>query len=475
MSPARLFRPCHPCLDALVEGAETAPVALIPLTADAVDGWLAEQPPERVAWVRSTGFSGAPGSTCALPGSDGALAGILAGLGDGRDRWALAELPRRLAPHVVSLPKETPPTLAATVAEAWALGCYRFDGFKEDPGDPPARLIWPATVNRDAVRRRVAAIALTRDLVNMPASHLGPAELAGVARAMAEYHEATFFEIVGDALLAEGWPAVHAVGRGSARPPRLIDLRWGREEHPRVTLVGKGVVFDSGGLDLKPPSNMKLMKKDMGGAAHALGLAHAIMDADLPVRLRVLIPAVENMPSGSAFRPLDVLETRKGLTVEVGDTDAEGRLVLADALAEADGEKPALLLDMATLTGAARVALGPDIPAVFTRDDALAADLMAAATAADEPLWRLPLHAPYRRMLDSPVADISSTGSGPFAGAVTAALFLSEFVSAETPWAHLDLFAWAPSGKPGRPEGGAAHALGALYTLIERRFGGAGD
>ncbi|MQX37750.1 leucyl aminopeptidase family protein [Roseospira navarrensis] len=474
MSDAALFRPDPPCLDTLVEdGAEGPPIPLTPLTREGLETWLAERDAAGAAWVRASGFSAAVGSTCPVPGPDGTVAGVLAGLGDGTDRWAAAPLPERLPPGTYALPTETPADRATAITEAWALAGYRFDRYRSAPQEAarPA-LIWPAGVDRAAVRRRVAAVALVRDLVNTPASDLGPAELAGVARAMADHHGAAFHEIVGDALLPEGWPAVHAVGRGSARPPRLIDLRWGREDHPRVTLVGKGVVFDSGGLDIKPSAGMRLMKKDMGGAAHALGLAHALMDAGLPIRLRVLIPAVENMLSGSAFRPLDVLETRKGLTVEVGNTDAEGRLVLADALAEADRESPALLLDMATLTGAARVALGPDIPALLTRDDTLAADLLAAGTEADEPLWRLPLHASYRRMLDSSVADLSSTGTSPFAGAITAGLFLAEFVSPETPWAHLDLFAWAPSSRPGRPEGGAAHGLDALFRLIAGRFGG---
>ncbi|MBB4285787.1 leucyl aminopeptidase family protein [Roseospira goensis] len=484
---APLFRPAHPCLDSLIDPpgrAAPAPVPLIPLTRDALDDWLAGQPAARAAWVRALGFRAKAGETCPLPGDSGGHDGagpdgILVGLGDGSDRWALAGLPRRLAPGCYALDPAAGDDLAPTVAVAWALGAWRFDRYKSAPdtdGDrdsappAPARLVWPAGVDRARVRRHVAAVALTRDLVTTPAADLGPAELAAVTRALAAHHGADFREIVGDALLAENWPAVHAVGRGSARPPRLLDLRWGDEAHPRVTLVGKGVVFDSGGLDLKPSAGMKLMKKDMGGAAHALGLAHAIMDAGLPVRLRVLIPAVENMPSGSAFRPLDVLRTRKGLTVEVGNTDAEGRLVLADALAEADREDPALLIDLATLTGAARVALGPDIPALFTRDDALAADLAAAGAETGEPVWRLPLHPGYRAMLDSPVADLSSTGSSPFAGAITAALFLSAFVSEATPWAHLDLYAWAPSSKPGRPEGGAAQALAALFALVERRF-----
>ncbi|SDE61946.1 leucyl aminopeptidase family protein [Rhodospira trueperi] len=471
MAEPFLFRPDPPCLDALVEApAEGAPaVPLIPIRTDALEAWLAEQPPERAAWVRAAGFTGRAGAVCPLPGDGGTRAGVLVGLGDGDDPWALAGLPRALPAGAYALADGDGADLAETAALAWALGAYRFDRYKTAPGDPPARLVWPAGVGRAAVRRRVAAVAWVRDLVNTPAADLGPAELAAETRALAEHHGARFHEIVGDALPAENWPAVYAVGKGSARAPRLLDLRWGDAARPRVTLVGKGVVFDSGGLDLKPASAMLVMKKDMAGAAHALGLAHMIMDAGLPVCLRVLIPAVENMVSGTSFRPRDVLATRKGLTVEVGDTDAEGRLVLADALAEADGERPALLLDMATLTGG--VALGPNISALFTRHDALAADLLDAATAVDEPVWRLPLHVPYRAMLDSTVADISSTGSGRLGGAITAALFLAEFVSPETPWAHLDLYAWNPKTKPGRPEGGAVQGLTALYGLIERRFG----
>ncbi len=467
-----------PCLGTLVEEAAGA-VPLSCLRPGDLAAWREAQPPPVIAWVASAGFRARAGETCLLPGEDGAPSGALVGLGEAPDRWALAGPPTALSQGIYALadtPATKAPGFAEAAAVAWALGAHRFDRYRtRAPADPPARLAWPAGVDRAAVARRVTAITLTRDLVNTPAADMGPADLAAVARALAERHGGTLTDVVGDALLAETWPAVHAVGRASARAPRLLDLRWGDEAHPRVTLVGKGVVFDTGGLDLKPAGNMQLMKKDMGGAAHALGLAHAIMAAGLPVRLRVLIPAVENAVSGDSFRPLDVLTTRKGLTVEVGNTDAEGRLVLADALTEADAERPALLLDLATLTGAARVALGPDVPALFCRDEALAADLLAAGEATGEPLWRLPLHAGYRALLDSPVADLSSTGSSPHAGAITAALFLAEFVSPETPWAHLDLFAWAPKARPGRPEGGAAQGLDALFTLIARRFGGVGE
>src|SRR5260221_565754 len=307
--------------------------------------------------------------------------------------------------------------------------------------------------------------------ITPPAEHMGPAELAGAAEDLAGRHSARFSAIVGDALLAENYPMIHAVGRASARAPRLADLTWGDAQAPKLTLVGKGVCFDSGGLDLKTAGGMRLMKKDMGGAATLLGLADAIMAARLPVRLRVLVPAVENFVSANAMRPLDVIRTRKGITVEIGNTDAEGRLILCDALSEADAEKPALLIDMATLTGAARTALGPELPALFSNDDALAAELLDAAEGAADPLWRMPLWKPYRKMLSSQVADINNVSESAFAGAITAALYLQEFVAKETPWAHIDTYAWNQSSRPGRPEGGEALGLRALYHLVEERFG----
>jgi leucyl aminopeptidase len=299
---------------------------------------------------------------------------------------------------------------------------------------------------------------------------MGPEDLAKAAEDLAQRTGGKIRTITGDDLLTEGFPAIHAVGRASTRAPRLIDLTWGDEAAPKVTLVGKGVCFDSGGLDLKGAANMKLMKKDMGGAAHVLGLASMIIAGALPVRLRVLIPAVENAVSGNAFRPMDVLATRKGLSVEVGNTDAEGRLILADALAEADRENPALLIDMATLTGAARTALGPELPAMFTAHDDLALDILAASRDAHDPVWRLPLWKNYRRLLDSKVADINNASDSPFAGAITAALFLQEFVAPTTPWVHFDIFAWNPTARHGRPEGGEAMVIRALYRMIERRM-----
>ncbi len=301
---------------------------------------------------------------------------------------------------------------------------------------------------------------------------MGPPELAVAAAQLADKHRAFYRVIAGDTLLAENYPMIHAVGRaaGPGREPRLIDMRWGDPAAPKVTLVGKGVCFDTGGLDLKPASGMRLMKKDMGGAATILGLADAVMTARLGVRLRVLVPAVENAVAGNAIRPLDIVKTRKGLTVEIGNTDAEGRLILCDALAEADGEKPRLLIDFATLTGAARTALGPDLPALFSNDDELAEDLLRAGKAQSDPLWRLPLWADYRGMYKSKIADLNNVSESPFAGAIQAALYLEDFVSPTTPWAHIDTFAWNGTSRPGRPEGGEALGLRAAYAMIAARF-----
>jgi leucyl aminopeptidase len=312
-------------------------------------------------------------------------------------------------------------------------------------------------------------VFLVRDLVNTPANECGPAEVEQAARALADAHGAEVGVTLGEKLKDE-FPLVHAVGQGSAREPRLIDLTWGDAGHPRVTLVGKGVVFDTGGLDIKPESAMALMKKDKGGAATALGLAHMVMDAKLRVRLRVVIPTVENAVSGTAFRPGDVFKSRKGLRVEIGNTDAEGRLILADALALADEDAPALLIDFATLTGAARVALGPELPALFTDDDALAAEVARCGAAEADPSWRLPLWHPYASMLDSKIADIDNVGGSRFGGAITAALFLARFVERAKSWLHFDLFAWNPKDKPGRPEGGEAQTIRALYAMLAARY-----
>ena len=442
-------------------------VPLTPLTTQDLEGWLAGQPPRAAAWVKATRFTAKPGSVCLLPGADGALERALAGIDPDDGPWAYGGLPAALPEGTYRLDPAPEPAQAERAALGWALGSYEFTRYRK-PQRGFATLVWPKGANRAAIARAAEATWLVRDLVNTPAGDMGPAELAAAARRLARAHGARTAVVLGDHLLRRNYPAIHAVGRASAGAPRLIDLRWGTAG-PRISLVGKGVCFDSGGLDLKSAGGMKLMKKDMGGAAHALGVASMVMAAKLPVRLRVLIPAVENSVSGNAFRPLDVLPTRKGLTVEVGNTDAEGRLVLCDALAEAGRDKPDLLVDFATLTGAARVALGPGLPALFCNDDATAEALLGHGLAQHDPLWRLPLHRPYRRLLDSKVADLNNVSDGPYAGAITAALFLQEFVEPGIPWVHLDIMAWNPAASAGRPAGGEAMGLRAVYALIAER------
>lgn len=425
-------------------------------------------------FAQATGFSGAAGTICPLPGPGGAVEEILVGLGDGVDRWAFAAIADALPLGTYALSGALESDTATDAAVAWMLAGYAFTRYRTaSPAKDRPRLVWPEGARQAEALSVARATALTRDLVNTPAADMGPADLEAAARTLAEAHGAEVDCIVGDALLDRGYPAIHAVGRAAtaARAPRLIDLRWGPHTAPRVTIVGKGVCFDSGGLDLKPASAMKLMKKDMGGAAHALGLAALIMDSGLPVRLRVLIPAVENAVSAESFRPGDVLDTRKGLTIEVNNTDAEGRIILADALAEADSESPAVLLDFATLTGAARVALGPDLPALFSNDDALADALLTHGRRLDDPLWRLPLWPGYRAQVDGTVGDLDNAPEGGMAGAITAALFLERFVSPATPWAHIDCYAWAPKALPGRPAGAAAQGLRAALGALRERFG----
>ncbi|CAK0759857.1 leucyl aminopeptidase [Azospirillaceae bacterium] len=458
-------------LAALRAKASADTVPLTPLSRDQLDPWLASQPPSVGSWLAATAFAAEPGRVALIPNAEGRLARVVVGVAADDHLWAYAALPTTLPPGSYRIEREFDPQQGAQVALGWALGAYSFTRYRSTQDKAPAQLIWPRGTDRSGVERASDAITLVRDLINTPAADMGPAELAEVASDLAEEFEGSLQVLVGDQLLEANYPAIHAVGRASPRAPRLIDLSWGRRSDPKVTLVGKGVCFDTGGLDLKTSGNMLLMKKDMGGAAHALGLARMVMMAGLPVRLRVLIPAVDNAVSGDALRPLDVIGTRKGLTVEVGNTDAEGRLILADALAEAATERPALLLDFATLTGAARVALGTDLPALFCNDDALAQSLTEAAAATQDPLWRLPLWQGYRKGLESKIADLSNVASHSYAGAIIAALFLESFVLPDVPWAHFDIMAWNPTPRPGRPEGGEAMTIRAAYAMIERRFG----
>jgi leucyl aminopeptidase len=454
---------------------DSAAIPIDAVAAERLPACLAKLDAKAAAWLGATGYAAAAGEIAVVPGlgaGEGAVASVLFGLGKGDAAPSL--LPGKLA---TTLPAGayrlrdgfTDPALAAL---AFALGAYRFTRYRESRGNAP-RLVMPAGIDAADVTRIADGVILARDLVNTGANDLGPAELAAAAESLAKRHNATFRQIVGDALLADNFPLVHAVGAAAVpeRAPRLIELRWGSESDPKVTLVGKGVVFDTGGLDIKPSAGMLLMKKDMGGAANALALAHMIMDAGLPVRLRVLIPSVENAIAGNAFRPGDVFKSRKGLTVEIGNTDAEGRLILADALAYAGEESPGLIVDLATLTGAARTALGPEVIPVYTADDALAADLTRHGAAVADPVWRMPLWSPYNSLIESKIADINNAGQSPYAGSITAALFLQRFVPDPARWLHADIFAWNPAAKPGKPEGGEAQAIRALYALLKERYG----
>ncbi|GHF12731.1 leucyl aminopeptidase [Kordiimonas sediminis] len=419
-------------------------------------------------WLTATGFDAKPGSHATFMDQDGALAGVVASVKDG-DFWALAKVSSALESgrYVIA---NTETTHAHVVA--WMLGKYSFDRYKTPKSDKCPVLMLPDGFCGKQAGAEAEAITLVRDLVNTPTEDMGPTDLQDTAEALAEEFGATCQTIIGDDLLDENFPAIHTVGRAAAagREPRIIDLCWGREDAPKVTLVGKGVCFDTGGLDLKPSQFMRWMKKDMGGAAHVLGLARLLMTTNVDIRLRVLISAVENAVDGNAFRPGDILNTRKGLTVENGNTDAEGRLVLCDALTLACEESPELLIDFATLTGAARVALGADLPATYTNSEDVWNTLENCSKEAADPLWRLPLYGDYDSQLDSNIADLSNISESPFAGSITAALYLQRFITEGTDWLHLDVFAWNQSARPGRPKGGEAQALRAVYGLIKSRF-----
>jgi len=456
--------------DALIKRSRSTPTDIVPLTGSELKKWLGGCKARSRRWVESTRFEAAPATLCLVPAADGGLECVLSGISDADDPFAIAHLPAALPAGNYRLAAEWPRERYERAAIGWALGAYQFTRYKKQ--DPVrAHLSVESASRLRHVRDQVGGLYRVRDLVNTPAEDMMPEHLAQATREMAEAFDARVDEIVGDALVKKNYPAIHAVGRAAAHAPRLIDMRWGRNKHPKLTLVGKGVCFDSGGLDLKSASGMRLMKKDMGGAAHAIGLAHMIMSAALPVRLRVLIPAVENAVAGNAYRPGDVLASRKGLTIEIDNTDAEGRVVLCDAISEACDESPDLLIDFATLTGAARVALGTDVPAMFSNRDDVAEGLAEASERTRDPLWRMPLHGPYRQLIDSRVADIVNSASGSYGGAITAALFLQDFVSAKTAWVHFDLMAWNLQSRPGRPEGGEAMALRAIFDYVRERYG----
>jgi len=461
----------------LIDPTDTAlPVEAI--HEEAYDSWLAAQSAGLQSWLSSTGFKGKGGQTAVLPGAEGAAAGAVYIIGGNEERgglWAWSGLWDGLTAGEYHIVSELSAEDVYDAAMGFALAAYRFDRYHKDDADnqDAAFLVWPEGCDQNAVRGAYGATVLVRDLINTPASDLGPAELAAAAKELADASGAAYHEVIGVDLIREDFPAVYAVGRGAedSRAPRLVEFTWGREDAPSVTLVGKGVTFDTGGLDIKSSTGMKLMKKDMGGAAHALGLASMVMASKLDVRLRVIIAAVENSVSGGAMRPQDVIGTRKGLSVEIGNTDAEGRVILADALALASEDHPDLILDFATLTGAARVALGAEIPALFCNDDALAEDIFQASQRTADPLWRLPLHGPYNKQTKSKIADLRNDTDSSYGGAIMAALFLENFVGEGISWAHVDLMGWNLAAQPGKPEGGEAMSMRAMFDALANRFG----
>ncbi|WP_237215575.1 leucyl aminopeptidase family protein [Falsiroseomonas oryziterrae] len=454
----------------LIADSSAAPRTLNVASPDGLEALLARLEPGQAAWLRGHGFTAKAQELVLLPGPEG-IAGAVLGLGsdpqEAASPWAFGAAPFALPEGTAWRIEGAPDPHAAVLG--WCLGGYRYRQLKSQLGRAPARLVPPP--GSDAALREAAAICRGRDLINTPANHLGPAELAEAVHALGATHGATV-EIVEGAALAEGFPAVQAVGGGSPRGPRVAVLRWeGAKDAPLVALCGKGVCFDTGGLDLKPSAAMLRMKKDMGGAAAVMAAAEMLMAAKAPIRLLLLVGAVENAVSGTAFRPLDVIRTRKGLSVEIGNTDAEGRLVLADLLAYAAEQQPDLVVDCATLTGAARVALGPDLPALFTDDDGFAGTLLQSGQTKNDPLWRLPLQGTYVSWLDSPVADLNNVAAKPMAGAIIAALFLKRFVPQGLRWAHVDLYAWNDSTRPGRPEGGEVQAARAIADAVMRMSG----
>ncbi|MBL23261.1 MAG: leucyl aminopeptidase [Rhodospirillaceae bacterium] len=459
-------------LDCFTTETDGDAIAITPVTKSSLNDWLEKQPDDLATWVKAAGFTGKPGKSLLLPPKkDGVPAGALVGVEGDTDIWSWGAAATELGAGSYTLSDDMNDSAIDNAALGWALGCYRFRRYKNSDRKL-ATLALPASATLPAVTNMAEAIYLARDLINTPSSDMGPGELAAAANEMAERFDANCTVTVGDDLLRDNYPMIHAVGRASVRAPRLIDLTWGKPKDPKVTLVGKGVCFDTGGLDLKPSSGMLLMKKDMGGAAHALALGQLIMANRLNVRLRVLVPAVENSVSGDSFRPMDVLKTRAGLSVEIGNTDAEGRLILGDALTEAGAEDPDLIVDFATLTGAARVALGPDMAMMFSNDDVLAGAIETAGTHCDDPVWRMPLWQPYRRYLESQIADINNAGQSRFGGAITAALFLKEFVEDATPWAHFDVYGWNPAKRNGRPVGGDVMGVRAVYAMLAERYAG---
>ncbi len=452
-----------------VERKHDGAIALLPLREDTLAGWLNHASEHHQRWVKAAGFTAKPGQCLALPDKEGNVVSCLFGMQEKGWLMQLAAIWSNLPGGSYTLDSDWNDEQVCLASLGWGLAAYRFDRYKKSDRRGRTLLLSPEVAA--VVQPLCAAQCLVRDLVNTPTEHMGPEQLADAVQVEADAMEAHCRSVIGQELLNDRFPAIHAVGRASASEPRLVELTWGDENAPLVSLVGKGVCFDTGGLDLKPSSGMILMKKDMGGAAHALALARLVMQHQLPVRLQLLIPAVENPVAGNAYRPGDIIPTRKGLTVEIGNTDAEGRVVLSDALAYACEASPDLVIDFATLTGAARVALGADLPPLFSSDDEVAAGIFAAGEEVEDPLWIMPLYQPYLEQMKSPIADLNNSSKSSYGGCITAALFLQQFVTADTPWVHIDTFAWNQSNRTGRPEGGEALGLRAVFRYLQKRYG----
>lgn len=445
--------------------AEQTGTPLLVLTTEQYPNWLQQQPTSTQAWLTNTDFSGKGHSI--IPAPDGTISSVLVVLENAQQYFACGDLINQLPAGQYAL--QTQPQFEAPVAFGWAIGAYEFTRYKSSTKARPVLAINNPELVAETIKQ-YDATALVRDLVNTPAADMMPQHLAEVTQALADEFGGQFSQIVGDDLLTENYPTIHAVGRASEHQPRLLDLRWGNPGAAKITLVGKGVCFDSGGLDVKPAAGMRYMKKDMGGSAHVLGLARLIMAFNLNVNLRVLIPAVENAISGNALRPGDVVTTRKGLTVEIDNTDAEGRLVLCDALDEAVNDKPDLIIDFATLTGAMRIALGTELPGFFATKDETASGIIAAGAPVQDPVWRMPLYQPYSDMLNSDIADMTNCAAGPFGGAITAALYLQKFLPEDIDWCHFDVMAFNVRNLPGRPKGGEAVGIRAVFDYLANKY-----
>lgn len=455
-----------PCFE-LPKTTNAIPITI--LTTEQLPLWSDQQNELTSNWLKNTGFIAKPESYVLIPNSQGQLSRVIVGTNALNNFWTVGNLSTLLPPGIYYLDEKNEIS-SQQAAIAWALGAYQYTKYK--PANKTiAKLMLAENVDAQFIENMVQSIYWIRDLINTPTENMGPAELAEEALILSSEFSATVTQIIGDDLLTQNYPAIHAVGRAGHQAPRLIDIRWGNPNDPKITLVGKGVCFDTGGLDIKNSSGMALMKKDMGGAAHVLGLGRLIMAMKLPVNLRILIPAVVNAISSNAYLPGAVISSRKGLNIEIGNTDAEGRVILCDALTEAANENPQLIIDIATLTGAAKVALGPDLPALFTDQDQLANDLIKHSQREDDPLWRMPIYAPYRKFIDSQIAHINNNSANAYGGAITAALFLREFVPPQIPWAHFDIMAWNIYSRPGHPEGAEAVTIRALWGYLKEKFG----